>query len=165
MHGSLRAVIKSGHPFLFQAGKDSREMIKLLRRLAILYKGQRRLFLSWDAASWHASKALNKVVEQTNSDNFRERHKTPLVELMPLPAGAQFLNVIESVFSGMARAILHNGNYGSVQECKSAIDTHFAQRNQEFLNHPMRAGNKIWGKELVEAVFKEENNCKDPRWR
>ena len=30
---------------------------------------------------------------------------------------------------------------------------------------PRRAGNKIWGKEQVEAVFKKENNCKDPRWR
>jgi hypothetical protein len=27
------------------------------------------------------------------------------VALAPLPSGAQFLNVIESVFSGMARAI------------------------------------------------------------
>ena len=34
-----------------------------------------------------------------------------------------------------------------------------------FLERPRRAGNKIWGKEQVEAVFKEENNCKDPRWR
>jgi hypothetical protein len=55
-----------------------------------------------------------------NSDKFRERHNTPSVELAPLPSGAQFLNVIESVFSGMSRAILHNSNYGSVRECKAA---------------------------------------------
>jgi hypothetical protein len=84
---------------------------------------------------------------------------------MPLPSGAQFLNVIESVFSGMARAILHNSNYQSVFGCKEAIDRYFAERNQSFLEHPRRAGNKIWGKERVEAVFREENNCKDPRWR
>jgi hypothetical protein len=33
-------------------------------------------------------------------------------------AGAQFLNVIESVFSGMARAIIHNSNYGSIDAAK-----------------------------------------------
>lgn len=35
--------------------------------------------------------------------------------LAPLPAGAQFLNVVESVFSGTARAILANSNYGSIE--------------------------------------------------
>ena len=94
--------------------KNSAEMIKLLRRLVALYKSENRLFISWDSASWHASKCLYKAVDEINSETFRIRHKTPLVELMPLPSGAQFLNVIESVFSGMARAILHNSNYESV---------------------------------------------------
>ncbi len=145
--------------------KNTREMIKLLRRLIKLYKGESHLFVSWDSASWHASKALNKAIDEINSDAFRIRHKTPLIDVLPLPSGAQFLNVIESVFSGMSRAILHNSNYESVDECKQAIDRYFAERNRAFLNHPMRAGNKIWGKERVEAVFREENNCKDPRWR
>jgi hypothetical protein len=56
-----------------------------------LYKSEERIFLSWDSASWHASNALYKVVDEINSDKFRSRHKTPLVELMPLPSGAQFL--------------------------------------------------------------------------
>jgi hypothetical protein len=54
------------------------------------------LFVSWDAASWHASKTLYKVVGEIDSDAFRTRHKTPLVDLMPLPSGDQFLNVIEA---------------------------------------------------------------------
>jgi transposase len=145
--------------------KNTEEMIKLLRRLLVIHKNQNRLFVSWDAASWHVSKKLYKVVGEINSDVFRTRHKTPLVDLLPLPSGAQFLNVIESVFSGMARAILHNSNYQSVFGCKEAIDRYFAERNRAFLEHPRRAGNKIWGKERVEAVFREENNCKDPRWR
>ena len=134
-------------------------MIKLLRRLIIRYRRQKRIFVSWDSASWHASKMLYKVVDEINSDEFRLRHKTPIVELMPLPS------VIESVFSGMARAILHNSNYRTVDECKSAMNMYFSDRNRAFLERPRRAGNKIWGKERVEAVFKEENNCKDPRWR
>jgi hypothetical protein len=44
------------------------------------------------------------------------------VDTAPLPARAQFLNVIESIFSGMARATIHNSNYQSVTEAKAAID-------------------------------------------
>jgi transposase len=145
--------------------KNTKEMVKLLRRLIIRYRGQKRIFLSWDSASWHASKMLYKIVDEINCGEFRWRHKTPIVELVPLPSGAQFLNVIESVFSGMARAILHNSNYRDVDECKSSINMYFADRNRDFLERPRRAGNKIWGKEQVEPVFKEENNCKNPRWR
>jgi hypothetical protein len=145
--------------------KNTIEMIKLLRQLVKFYESETRLFISWDSASWHESKALYKAVDEINSDAFRIRHKTPLVALMPLPSGAQFLNVIESVFSGMARAILHNSNYESVDACKGAIDRYFAERNRAFLEQPRRAGKKIWGRERVEAVFREENNCKDPRWR
>jgi transposase len=145
--------------------KNTGEMIKLIRRLVAIYKSDNRLYVSWDSASWHASKTLYKAIDEINSDAFRIRHKTPLVDLMPLPSGAQFLNVIESVFSGLARAILHNSDYESVAECKEAIDRYFAERNRAFLEHPRRAGKKIWGKERVEAVFREENNCKDPRWR
>jgi transposase len=149
----------------YSKNKNSKEMIKLLRRLVIRYRDQKRIFVSWDSASWHGSKMLYKIVDEMNCDEFRSRHKTPIVELIPLPSGAQFLNVIESVFSGMARAILHNSNYGTVDECRSAINMYFAERNRAFLERPRRAGNKIWGKERVEAVFKEENNCKDPCWR
>jgi transposase len=145
--------------------KNSKEIIKLLRRLAIRYKGQSRIFVSWDSASWHASRMLYRIVDEMNCDEFRWLHKTSTVELIPLPAGAQFLNVIESVFSGMSRAILHNSNYGSVDDCKSAINMYLSDRNRAFLERPRRAGNKIWGKERVEPFFKEENNCKDPRWR
>jgi len=70
-----------------------------------------------------------------------------MVKLAPLPSCAQFLNVIESVFSGMARAVIHNSNYESVEECKAAIDRHFAERNEYFKRNPKRAGNKIWGDE------------------
>jgi hypothetical protein len=89
----------------------------------------------------------------------------PRVEQAPLPASAQFLNVIESVFSGMARAVLHNSNYESVEACMAAIDGYFAERNDHFIKNPRRAGKKIWGEELVEPVFQVSNNCKDPRWR
>jgi len=64
----------------------------------------------------------------------------------------------------MARAIIHNSNYASVEAAKTAISRHFSERNQHFKTYPHRAGNKIWGKERVEPSFNESNNCKDPRW-
>ena len=65
----------------------------------------------------------------------------------------------------VARAIIHNSDYQSVQECMTAIDRYFFERNQHFKDCPKRAGNKLWGKEIVPPTFDEANNCKDPRWR
>jgi hypothetical protein len=84
----------------YSTKKNTREMIRLLKRLIIAYKNEHRVYVSWDSASWHASKALYEAVDEFNSDAYRVRHAmTPLVELMPSPSGAQFLNVIESVLT------------------------------------------------------------------
>lgn len=145
--------------------KDSEEMIKLLMMLLEKYAGQDRIFLSWDAASWHSSRKFVKRVRALNRASYRKTHGTPAVTLAPLPCSAQFLNVIESVFSGMSKAIIHNSNYGSVEECKRAINRYIAERNRHFRRHPSRAGDKIWGKERIRPVFSHLNNCKDPNWR
>jgi hypothetical protein len=88
-----------------------------------------------------------------------------VVELTaPLPAGAQFLNVIESVFSGMAKGIIHNSDYPSVDAAKDAIDRYFKERNDHFVHCPKRAGRKVWGQERVPSEFSEANNCKDPMY-
>ena len=145
--------------------KDTDEMILLLEMLIKKYPNERRIFFSWDAASWHASKKLYSKIEEINSPAHRELFKNPIVELAPLPASAQFLNVIESVFSGMAKAIIHNSNYHSVDDCKAAIDLYFNDRNYFFNANPKKAGNKIWGKELVVPVFSDSQNCKNPKWR
>lgn len=148
----------------FSEKKNTDEMIRMLELLIKQYRDEKRIFFSWDAASWHASKRFYRHVGDVNEPEYREKHGTPAVELAPLPACAQFLNVIESVFSGMARAIIHNSNYASVEAAKTAISRHFSERNQHFKTYPHRAGNKIWGKERVEPSFNESNNCKDPRW-
>ena len=142
--------------------KNTEEMIRLLEVLIHEYREEDRLYFSWDAASWHASKRFKERVEKANSDSLKSNGVIPSIVLAPLPTCAQFLNVIESVFSGMARAIIHNSDYSSVGECMNAIDRHFAERNQNFKDNPKRAGNKIWGKERVKPVFSESNNCKDP---
>lgn len=145
----------------YSRAKNTTEMIRMATMLLEEYAGMRTLYLSWDAASWHLSKQLHNFIEKSNGRGDGE----PRIELVPLPASAQFLNVIESVFSGMARAIIHNSDYASVDEVKAAIDRYFRERNEHFERHPKRAGRAIWGKERVPAEFDAANNSKDPRYQ
>jgi transposase len=143
--------------------KNTDEMIKMADLLRAQYQTCSAIYLSWDAASWHISKKLFSHLDEINrcasQDGF------PVVKTAPLPAGAQFLNVIESVFSGMAKAIIHNSDYPSVKAVQNSIDRYFRERNQQFSGNPKRAGNKIWGQERVPSQFSEANNCKDPLYR
>ena len=148
----------------YSRAKNTEEMVKMADLLRAQYRTWRTIYLSWDAASWHGSKKFFGRVDEVNQAAYRAEHGTPVVELAPLPSCAQFLNVIEAVFSGMARAIIHNSDYASVEAAKAAIDRYFAERNDHFQKHPRRAGNKLWGKERVEPEFNEGNNCKDPGW-
>ncbi|MCH7777643.1 MAG: IS630 family transposase [Gemmatimonadetes bacterium] len=143
--------------------KNTGEMIKMMELLIKRYRGFRKLWLSWDAASWHMSKKLYKQIEGANVMAYVTG--SPIVDTAALPAGAQFLNVIESVFSGLARGVIHNSDYKSVDEAKAAIDRYFEERNEDFQRNPKRAGKKIWGEERVVSEFHEANNCKDPHYR
>jgi len=143
--------------------KNTDEMLKMMDLLTASYAERRTIYLSWDAASWHISKKLQQRIELHNQT--AASIKLPRVEIAPLPAGAQFLNVIESVFSGMARAVIHNSDYQSVDDAMSAIDQYFEDRNLQFQRRPKRAGKKIWGKEREPPSFSPSNNCKDPRYR
>jgi transposase/transposase-like protein len=145
----------------YSPAKNTIEMVKLLHRLVATYADQECIYFSWDAASWHASKAFHASVREIN-DN---QGNGPQVKLVPLPSRAQFLNVIESVFSGMARAIIHNSDFPSLEAAQDAIDKYFAERNEEFSKHPKRAGRKIWGEERVPSEFSVSQNCKDPKYR
>jgi len=147
----------------FSTKKNTREMIRMMELLIGQYSDRRKLYLSWDAASWHISKELFARIEVHNTIAATEGG--PVVATAPLPAGAQFLNVIESVFSGMARAIIHNSDYNSVDAAKEAIDQYFEHRNAKFRLRPKRAGKRIWGHEREPALFSDANNCKDPRYR
>lgn len=146
--------------YFYSDKKNTDEMIKLMHILLKEYKEQKNIYLSWDAASWHISKKLKEEVKIVNA-----KKSSPQVYLAPLPSCAQFLNVIESVFSGMAKAIIHNSNYQSVDECKIAINRYYEERNSHFKENPKRVGNKIWGKEEVAPVFSIVNNCKNPNYR
>jgi hypothetical protein len=145
----------------YSPAKNTSEIVKLLHRLVDVYADQKCIYFSWDAASWHASRALYANVQELNMKG----NGRPQVELVPLPSSAQFLNVIESVSSGMARAIIHNSDFPSLEAAQDAIDKYFAERNEQFSKHPKRAGQKIWGDERVPSEFSVVHNCKDPRYR
>jgi transposase len=147
----------------YSRAKNTEEMIKMADLLRAQYHTCRTIYLSWDAASWHISKKLVAHLEKLNQDAARDGY--PIVKTAPLPAGAQFLNVIESIFSGMAKAIIHNSDYLSIEAAKDAIDLYFTERNGHFSKNPKRAGQKIWGKERVPSEFLDGQNCKDPRYR
>lgn len=144
----------------YSTKKNTTEMIRMMEMLIDRYRDRRKIYLSWDAASWHISKQLYKCIDRHNASA-----EKPAVETAPLPSGAQFLNVIESVFSGMARAIIHNSDYKTADDAKTAINRYFEERNAHFKRSPRKAGNKIWGKEREPAAFSDANNCKDPRYR
>jgi transposase len=147
----------------YSAKKNTAEMIRMMDVLIKKYGDRRKFYLSWDAASWHISKQLFARIDAHNSAV--PNKGGPLIETAPLPAGAQFLNVVESVFSGMARAIIHNSDYKSMDVAKAAIDRYFGDRNAYFQQHPKRAGKKIWGSEREPPAFSDANNCKDPHYR
>ncbi|HEY8931408.1 MAG TPA: IS630 family transposase [Mucilaginibacter sp.] len=132
----------------FSEKKNTFEMIRLIDLLMVQYPDQ-TLYLCWDAVSWHNSKILKTYIEDKP------------VRLAPLPASTQFLNVIESVFAGLARAVIHNSDYAGTSECKQAITQHFTERNAYFLANPKRAGRKIWGKELVKARFSDTHHTRN----
>lgn len=145
----------------YSTKKNTAEMIRMMEVLIDQYRDRQRIYLSWDGASWHVSKELLKHIDEHNA---AVGGRGPIVETAPLPARAQFLNVIESIFSGMSRAIIQNSDYQSVEDAKAAIDRYFDERNTHFKQHPRRAGGKIWRKEREPAEFSESNNCKDPRY-
>ena len=142
--------------------KNTDEMIKMTDFLRTQYAHLRRIYLSWDSASWHVSRKLKLHLGELNR---KAADEYPSVQIAPLPAGAQFLNVIESVFSGMARAIIHNSDYKSAESAKRAINRYFQARNSYFRAEPSRAGKKIWQSERAPCEFSEFNNCKDPLYR
>jgi hypothetical protein len=129
--------------YFYSPRKDTGEMLRMLGKLMQEYKNKSRIYLSWDAASWHMSKMLHNHVAEHNEAITKEEAVGPMVALAPLPSGAQFLNVIESVFSGMARAIIAHSNYGSIEEARIAIDRYVQERNEVQVHAQARRGHNL----------------------
>lgn len=142
--------------WLFTENKCSESLIALLKVLTETYGHCRKLYFTWDAMTVHSSKALLSWMDEHN-----RRGEGPTIEIVPLPANSQFLNVIEAVFGGMKRAVICNSDYASAKEMKEAISRHFKERNQYYKDNPKRAGNKMWDRQrfdiqkLAGGLFKK----------
>ena len=123
--------------------KDSESMISLVEILYNQYYSKKKLYVTWDCASWHSSDALVSWLELFNAETQR-LVEGPIVEFIPLPTSSQFLDVIESVFSAMKKSLIHNSDYQSETEMKLSISQHFRERNEYFKGNPKRVGKKIW---------------------
>jgi len=148
--------------YFFSEAKNSVETIQLVQMLRRSHLGYRNIYLSWDAAPWHSSRKLEERILFLNE--WAEHDRAPTLKVLPLPSSSQFLNVIESVFSGLARAVLHNSDYGNLEDAKKAVARYIDERNLAFQKDPRRAGRSIWKMERVPSVFQEANNCKDLRY-
>lgn len=127
----------------FVTSKDTRSMMDFLETLFNQHHTKSKLFVTWDAVSWHNSNALIEWLDEFNKTSRRES-AGPIIELVPLPTSAQFLNVIEGVLSGMTRAVINNSDYQSGEDMKLAISKYFSERNEHFRENPQRAGKKMW---------------------
>jgi len=54
-------------------------MLKLLEIQLDQYSSESCIYLSWDAASWHASKRLFARVNEINDPDYRTHHRVPHV--------------------------------------------------------------------------------------
>jgi transposase len=137
--------------WMFVTSKDTLSMIGLLEVLYNQYHANSKLFVAWDAVSWHNSAALTDWMDDFNQRT-REAGAGPMIELVPLPTSAQFLNVIEGVLSGMTRAVVNNSDYCSADEMKAAISQYFLERNKSFIENPRRAGKAIWESDFFHGL-------------
>ena len=135
----------------FGKSKDTSSIIDLIELLFNQYHDMMKIYITWDAVSWHNSIALLEWLDSFN-DATKDSGKGPMIEVVPLPTSSQFLNVIEGVFSGMVRAVVHNSDYQSEEEMKLAISRHLCERNVFFSANPKRVGKRIW-----EADFFRDN--------
>ena len=142
MSGALSATTNQV-TWVYGRAKDTAAMIDLMELLYNQYFSAPKLYVTWDAASWHKSAMLVEWLDAFNATT-KKANEGPLIELVPLPTSSQFLNVIEAIFSGMKRAVVHHSDYRDVPEMKKAISLHFTERNAHFRENPRRAGKKIW---------------------
>jgi len=159
MSGALSATTNQV-TWIYGRSKDTSAMIDLIEVLYNQHFSASKLYVTWDAASWHKSAMLVEWLDAFNVTT-RSTGEGPLIELVPLPTSSQFLDVIEAVFSGMKRAVIHHSDYRDVLEMKKAISLHFTERNTHFHGNPRRAGKKIWELDF----FDDNENIRSGNYR
>jgi len=94
-YGALN--IKTGrHTAITADRQNSKWSIKFLKRLAKFYQG-RKIFLIWDNAGWHKSKAVRRFLKSTKQ-----------FELFNFPPYSPEFNPQEQVWKALRQNITHN---------------------------------------------------------
>ena len=140
--------------WIYGKSKDTSAMIDLIEILFNQYNNAPVIYITWDAASWHDSMNLKEWLDEFNATT--QRFGTgPLIFLIPLPTSSQFLDVIEAIFSGMKRAVIHHSDYKTDTEMKEALSSHFRERNTFFKENPKRAAKRSGSKSSsqISAAF------------
>src|SRR5260370_18578933 len=110
-------------------------MIDLIEILFNQHRPASTLYITWDAASWHRSGPLVEWLDTFNEGTKRSG-EGPAIYLVPLPTSSQFLDVIEAIFNGIKKAVIHHSKYRSEGEMKGAVSANFFEQNEYFLANP-----------------------------
>ena len=117
-------------------------MIDLIEILFNQHTFTSRIYLTWDAASWHKSGLLVEWLDTFNVETsaFRAYYSSC--------SARDVFSVFGRNRGGVQRNEKSRGpSFGlSIRrgEMKTAISRHFVERNSYFRDNPKRAGNKIW---------------------
>lgn len=131
--------------------KNSEAVIEILKMILNFNQHKEKIYVTWDSASWHDSKSVNDFIELHNNTN------TPTIIVLPLPSKAQYLNTIESYFSGMKRAIIHNSDYESCDDMIVAIERYFREKNLKNLKEYFRENIKNNEMDFESGLHKKIN--------
>src|SRR5260370_17762252 len=109
MAGALSATTNQV-TWIYGSSKNSSAMIDLIEILFNQHPAASRLYLTWDAASWHSSSLLVEWLDCFNAATKGSR-RGPLLKPLPLPPAPQFLDAIHPVLIGITSGRLHPSSH------------------------------------------------------
>ena len=92
-------------------------------------RGIRKLYIVWDNASFHLSKALKHWLERHN-EKVKQEDGT-FIELVPMPNKSPWLNLIEVVFRWLKRRTLFCRIHETLEELRQVIEACIDDRNRK----------------------------------
>lgn len=131
--------------------KNTDAVIEILKMIISITLHKDNVYVTWDSASWHDSKSLKTFIEEQN------RICKPRIKVLPLPSKAQYLNTIESYFSGMKKAIIHNSDYQNREEMIAAIERYFREKNLKNITNYFKTKNKDEETDFESGLHKKIN--------
>jgi putative transposase len=105
--------------------KGYKVMLEFIRRLAMLYKDMKTIYLIWDNAKAHEAKRLTSWIGSWNKED-RVRLK-----VLPLPTYSPWLNPIEPIFGDLYKKVIAGSNFRWPSNMAKSIHRYFYHRNRQ----------------------------------